>query len=382
MTVRFIVLVMMTAGMLHAGINRFETFVNEQTDEREPPSAAVAVLRGGEIIYEGSFGFNDFERKRPSSVESVYHVFSLTKIVTATAMMQLIEEKKASLDDRVSDYFPRFRAKYDDRDVPVTILNLLNHSSGITDFSGDYRHMFDDVRYAYAMSNQEDLAPFVELSFAPGSEARYSSSEYVVLGYLIEKISGRPFEEVIAAKILEPAEMKRSGFTYSESMGNDEVHGTVEFFSLVGLAMRMFMTDEMKDRYEGTTLWLNRFDVQWAPAGGLVGSVHDMALFLQAYLGCSLFSGETAALINDLPSVKVHKNNSSFDDIRFGIGWYHLKKGGEFFLQHQGIGPGFRNIMRVYPEHDLSFVILTSQSGTDIDYWADILFKNFKKEGL
>jgi CubicO group peptidase (beta-lactamase class C family) len=379
---RLIVMVLIAAAMLHADINRFESFVTRQTVEDEPPSAAVAVLKGGEIIYEGAFGFNDYAKSQPSSLESVYHVFSLTKILTATAMMQLVEEKRASLDERVSDYFPRFRARYDDKDVPVTILNLLNHSSGISDFSGDYRHMFDDGRYAQAMANGEELEPFVELEFVPGSQAQYSSSEYVVLGYLIEKITGRAFEEVIAAKILEPAGMKRSGFTYSESMESDEVHGTVKFFSMVGLAMRLFMTDEMKDRYEGTTLWLNQFDVQWAPAGGLVGSVHDMGLFLHAYLSCSLFNAKTAALINDQPTVKVHNGNSAFDDVRFGIGWYHLKKEGESFLQHQGIGPGFRNIMRIYPEHDLSFVILTSQSGTDIDRWADILFKNFKEEGL
>ena len=77
--------------------------------------------------------------------------------------------------------------------------------------------------------------------------------------------------------------------------------------------------------------------------------------------------------------VDVDTTFSKFDRVRFGYGWYHLEDDGDMFYQHQGIGPGFRNIMRMYPGYDLSFVILTNQSGTDIDAWADRVFHAFKE---
>jgi len=372
---------LLLAQNVYANVEALEAFVTKATAEKSPPSASVAVLMNGEIVYEGAFGCNDSACKQHTSLKSVYHAFSLTKILTAVVMVQLIEEGKASLNDNVSKYFPRFRAQYDDSDVNVTLLELLNHSSGITDFVGDYRHLFDDERYEEALRNGEKLPKYIPLSHQPGSESSYSSAEYIVLGKVIEKIEGEPFDEVVTRRILTPVGMKESGFTYTPEMASNQVYGTIEFFSIIGTAMRMMMPDAYHDHYEGTTLWLKQFDVQWQPAGGLVSSIHDMALFLQAYLRGKLLSPAGMALINDTPTVIVHQRFSSFDDVRFGIGWYHLRNDGHFFLQHQGVGPGFRTIMRIYPKEGLAFVVLTDQTGTDIDHWGDVVFDNFSGKG-
>lgn len=377
-----LVFLLFLVPFLSAGINSYEAYVAEQIGDQEPPSASFAVLRGSEIIYESSRGYNDFQKNQLTSTESAYHIFSLTKILTATVMMQLVAENKISLDADIRDFFPRLCAKYDDKNTTITVLNLLNHSSGISDRSGDYRYMFDDEYYAFMLSSGEEFEKCMDLPYKPGSEAKYSSAEYVLLGKIMEKVTKKSFDELVHARVLEPAKMKRSGFSYNEKMAEDQVYGTLKFFSIVGFAMRMFMEDEWQDRYEGTTLWLKQFNVRWQPAGGLVSSVHDMALFLQAYLNGSLFNIETEKIFLHTPAVKVNQLFSDYDDVRFGIGWYQLKNNGNFFLQHQGLGPGYRTIMRIYPEYDLSFVILTSQTETDIDEWADRLFENFKEDIL
>ncbi len=376
------IFLLLSASFLQADVNRFEAFVAEQISETEPPSASFAVLKGSEIIYESSFGYNDIEKKEMSSIESIYHVFSLTKILTATVMMQLVAEERVSLSADIRNFFPRLRAKYDEHNATITVLNLLNHSSGITDRSGDYRYMFDDNYYAYMLSQKEELEEYIDLPYLPGSEAKYSSAEYVLLGKIMEKVTGKPFAELVRTRVLEPAKMKRSGFDYRQEMLEDQVYGTVKYFSIVGFAMRMFMEDSWRDRYDGTTLWLKQFDVRWQPAGGLVSSIHDMALFLQAYRNGAFFDAETEKIFLHTPSVKVNQTFSAYDDVRFGIGWYQLTNDNNFFLQHQGLGPGYRTIMRIYPEEDLSFVILTSQTETDIDHWADQLFENFKARAL
>ncbi len=363
---------------LFGGVESFESFVRDATSEQTPPSASFAILKGDKILYESSFGFNDAAEKQATSLESVYHVFSLTKILAATVAMQLVNEGVLALDEPVEKYLPRFRARYDDKEVTVTILNLLNHSSGITDRSSEVRPLTDDNYYEYAKANGIEIVEYIELPYLPGSEAKYSSAEYIILSRIIEKATGEEFGEMVMERVVEPAQMERSGFTYTEAMANDQVYGTMKMFSIVGIAMRMFMDSDNKDHWDGTTQWLKQFDIGWLAAGGLVAPIHDMALFLSAYNNCKLMDAETKKIFLETPTVRVDSFLSSQEDVRFGIGWYHITDKGEFFYQHQGLGPGYRTIMRIYPKYDISFVILTSQTETDIDAWGDRLIQDVK----
>jgi len=363
---------------LFGGVESFEKFVREEVEEKSPPSASFAVLKGDRILYESSFGFNDAAGMQPTSLESTYHVFSLTKILAATLAMQLVDEGVIALNDPIEQYFPRFKARYEDREVRVTLLNLLNHSSGIGDRTTEVRPMTDDAYYEYERGNGNEIPEYVELPYKPGSEANYSSAEYIILSRIIEKATGKEFGDLVEERILRPASMERSGFTYTEAMAEDQVYGTLKLFSLIGTAMRLFMDDANKDHYEGTTLWLKQFDVGWLAAGGLVAPVHDMALFLSAYNNCKLMDPGTKRLFLETPAVPVHSWLSSQDNVALGIGWYHIEDKGEFFYQHQGVGPGYRTIMRIYPKYDISFVILTSQTETDVDGWADRLIQDVK----
>jgi CubicO group peptidase (beta-lactamase class C family) len=140
----------------------------------------------------------------------------------------------------------------------------------------------------------------------------------------------------------------------------------------------MFMDSANKDHWDGTTLWLKQFDIGWLAAGGLVAPVHDMALFLSAYQNHKLMNEKTKKLFLETPTVNVDSWMAPQEDISFGIGWYHIRDKGEFYYQHQGLGPGYRTMIRIYPEYDLSFVILTSQTETDIDAWGDRLIDDVK----
>ena len=363
---------------LSATVTDFEQFLQEETRAKTPPSASFAILQGDQIVYESSFGYNDAEGTQATSLESVYHVFSLTKILAATLVMQLVDEGALSLDDPVQKYLPRFRAKYDDQNVTVTILNLLNHSSGISDRSSEVRPLTDDNYYRYAVSHDIEIVKYIELPYLPGTAAKYSSAEYIILSRIIEKATGEDFGEMVIERIVKPSKMERSGFTYTEEMATNQVYGTMKMFSIVGIAMRMFMDSANKDHWDGTTLWLKQFDIGWLAAGGLVAPVHDMALFLSAYHNNTLMNEKTKKIFLETPTVNVDAWMAPQEDISFGIGWYHIRDKGEFYYQHQGLGPGFRTMIRIYPKYDLSFVILTSQTETDIDSWGDRLVDDVK----
>jgi CubicO group peptidase (beta-lactamase class C family) len=280
--------------------------------------------------------------------------------------MKLIEEKKIGLHDSIRKYFPSFDLRYEGKKVDVTILNLLNHSSGLGDRSNEIRKMF----------GQTNKNIFQELSYLPGSEAKYSNVEYIILGKVVEKVTGKDFETLIQKYILDPAKMKRSAFTYSSKIEKTQVYGTLQFFSITGMVMRFILEDKSKDEYEGCMLWLKGFDIAWKPAGGLISSIDDMAKFMSAYHKNKLFSAKTKKLIFEQKNVLVDSWMSTQDEVHFGIGWYHIRDKGKFFYQHQGLGPGFRTIIRIYPKYNVTIIILTSQTSTNIDLWADTLIED------
>ena len=348
---------------LFADIKEFEAFVTNEIENKTPPSASITILKGSQPLYTKSFGYNDANKTQATDTKSIYHIYSLTKILTATLIMQLIEEKRIGLHDPLTKYFPNLKVEFEGKKENITILNLLNHSSGITDRNSEIREMLE--------SNNSDNP--ATLPYAVGSEAKYSNSEYIILAKIAEQVTHKDFETLIKNHILTPANMTRSDFTYNDKIKANQVYGTIPFFSMIGTVMRFMLDDEYQDFYEGWTLWLKEFDITWKPAGGLVAPIEDMTKFLQAYQGNKLFSPTTKKLFLNQPSVPVHSWMSSQDTVSFGICWYHITDKGKFFYQHQGVGPGFRTIIRIYPKHNISFTILTSQTSVEIDDWADRL---------
>ena len=365
-----ILLMLIWSISMFAGVLDFEKYITGEIADKTPPSASFAILKGSKVVYTKSIGYTDKNMTQKTTNSSVYHVYSLTKILTTSLIMKLIEEKKIGLHDSITKYFPYFDLRYKDKKVDVTILNLLNHSSGIGDRSKEIRSMMGATK----------SENYQELPYLPGSESSYSNVEYILLGKVAEKVTGKSFETLIDKYILKPAKMKRSAFTYTPKIRDTQVHGTIQFFSIVGTVMRFMLTDEAKGGYEGCMLWLNAFDIEWKPAGGLVSSIDDMAKFISAYHKNKLFSKKTKNLIVKQKNVIVNSWLSSQDEVHFGIGWYHIRDKGKFFYQHQGLGPGFRTIMRIYPKYDITIIILTSQTSTDIDAWADRLIDDIVVE--
>ena len=361
-----IFLILLFGVNIFGGVLDFEKYITDEIADKKPPSASFAILKGSKIIYTKSLGFTDRSMTQKTTNSSVYHVYSLTKILTMSLVMKLIEEKKIRLHDSIRKYFPQFDLRYEGKKVDVTLLNLLNHSSGLGDRSSQIRTMFKETK----------SETFQALPYLPGSEAKYSNVEYIILGKIIEKVMGKDFETLIQKYILNPAKMRRSAFTYQPKIEKTQVYGTLQFFSITDMVMRFMLKSESKGEYEGCMLWLKGFDIAWKPAGGLIASIDDMAKFISAYHKHRLFSAKTKKRIYEQKNVIVDSWMSSQDEVHFGIGWYHIRDKGKFFYQHQGLGPGFRTIIRIYPKYDVSIIILTSQTSIDIDLWADTLIED------
>ncbi|MBC7847777.1 MAG: beta-lactamase family protein [Flavobacterium sp.] len=172
-------------------------------------NGSVLVSKNGKIVYEKAYGYQNVEKNILNSTHTIYQIGSTTKEFTAAVILKLIENHQLSLDDKLSTYFPDFN-----RGNEITIKNLLTHTSGI------YEILRDRVAFnggTKPRSKKEMLCFFYNkpLDFDPGTQYSYCNSGYMLLGLIIEKVTGKPYEQVVKDFILEPLEMKHSGFDFT-----------------------------------------------------------------------------------------------------------------------------------------------------------------------
>lgn len=345
-------------------VSELESYLNRLTDSGNPPGLSVVVVKNEQILYNNAFGYADKPRNIKATPDTVYHWWSMTKIPTAIAIMQLQEQGKLNLDDAVTKYLPWFDVVYPSNDIPViTIRHLLQHTTGLPD---TIPAMIGWVHYDDGTRDQTEivkkhLPEFNKLKFTPGEKAVYSNLNYMVLGAIIESISGQSYETYIAQHILEPLSMSHTGFVYTPVMAEREAAGTlpvVHFYTPL-LPTLLDPKAVIRER-QGKLLWLHRVYIDATPSTGLIGSAPDVARLMIAYLNRGTLDGN---LILNPESVSTMTETTPIDG--HGIGWWVGDSNGERYLEHMGGGPGFATTMRIYTNIGLGIAILAN--GTDLD---------------
>jgi CubicO group peptidase (beta-lactamase class C family) len=182
----------------------------EKMDRTISPGCAVAAMRDGKILYQRGYGMADLDHNVPITAETVFHVASMSKQFTAAAIVMLAQERKLSLDDEVRKYVPELP----DFVVPVTLRQLVHHTSGLRDqwellgLAG-WRYSLDlitDDDVLSIMSRQKDL------NFPPGSKHMYSNTGYTLLAQVVKRASGQSFREFTTSRIFQPLGMRNTHF--------------------------------------------------------------------------------------------------------------------------------------------------------------------------
>ena len=189
------------------------TFIQTTLDVFNIPGLAISITKDDEIVYLGAFGVRNIETREQLKPEHFFHFASVSKPFVATAIMQLVEQKKISLDDKLTTHLPYFKID-DDRYKTITIRQLLNHTSGLGDVR-DYE--WESPRYE--VNAAEDYVKSLtkeRLQFTPGTDWAYSNLAFDMMGDVIAKVSGMPFETFIKRNIFAPLDMENSSFIYPE----------------------------------------------------------------------------------------------------------------------------------------------------------------------
>jgi serine beta-lactamase-like protein LACTB, mitochondrial len=310
---------------------------------KDVPSIAAGVAKDNKIIWLRTEGYSDLENNVPATSRSIYRVASISKCITAVAVMQLVEKGKIDLDEDVRTYltyFPKKRWKF-------TVRQLLNHTSGIRGYRRgefDNKDFFPDTKFTVNFVAKDSL------EFEPGTRYLYTTLGYNLLAAIIEKASGRKFMDYLKVNIFEPAEMTSTYADYQSDIVPFRVRGY-----------------ERNSYREIQNAPLADLSIKFA-GGGLISTAEDLLRFSVSLMNEKLIS--SAAFDTMLVPTKL-KNG---DRRNYGLGFAFGKdKSGEFFISHAGGGTGFSSLLVLYPESKLASVHLINIRDRNLDEPAFVL---------
>ncbi|PQV59584.1 CubicO group peptidase (beta-lactamase class C family) [Sediminibacterium magnilacihabitans] len=186
------------------------------------PGYAFGIMLDGKLVYKGSGGYIDLENKIPATTTAMFRIASMSKSFTAMAILQLRDQGKLQLDDPVSKYIPEIRNQQLTSDAPViTIRHLLTHAAGFPEDNPWGDRQLADTREALLQLIKKGIS----FSNVPGVAYEYSNLGFASLGYIIEKVTGKPYSEYIAEHIWKPLNMNQAMYEYSRVPAAQLAHG-------------------------------------------------------------------------------------------------------------------------------------------------------------
>ena len=178
-------------------------------------NGTALVAENGKVTYKGAFGMANMEWGIPNAPDTRFRLGSITKQFTSMLTLQLVEQGKIKLDGKISDYLPEYRKDIGDK---VTIHHLLTHTSGIPSYTNQPGFFENVSRNPYKVAEFVKKHASGDLEFEPGSKFSYNNSGYFLLGAIIEKVTGKTYEQALKDNILDPVGMKNTGYDHHNTL--------------------------------------------------------------------------------------------------------------------------------------------------------------------
>lgn len=307
------------------------------------PALAYGIIDKDGIVNANGFG-RIFPQKKVTD-KTLFRIASISKIITTVGVLQLVEKKKLKLNDKVSKYLAWFKSKKDDKVEQITLRQLLSHTSGITR-DGDtphwVTHEFPDAEHI------KNYVVSLRLSYPPNEFWKYSNLGYVLLGLVIEKVSGNPYKQYIGENIY-----KKLGIKYTSTDFNKQTqeelatgHG-IEFPNNTRKVFPHVSANSM------------------ASATGFVSNVSDLCVFLSAF-----FKGDSRLLSEkskrELKKIQWKRKG---EDIDQALGFQVWKMDGRKVYSHTGGFAGFKSVVALDLARSIAIMVLMNViDTTPLDY--------------
>jgi len=329
----FIAVVLAVQGALAQSaetLARVTRTVEQAFPSLRTPGLSVAVAANDEMLWTGGFGFADLENQKPAGSRTIYRYASISKPIAATALMQLVQRGKVSLDVPIQRYVPSLPPKPEGE---ITLRHLMTHTSGIRHYRGV--EMLSNQRYD---SVEAALGIFKDdpLEFQPGAKYQYSSYAYNILAAVVEEASGKSFRAYLRAKVFQPAGMTAADLEFPEEPVEERCQQYLRNGDEFKIAPRVDLS------------------CKWA-GGGMAGTAEDLVRFCIALQQGRLLRAKTAARMYE-PGVLMDGKRTDY-----GLGWRLRKdKAERLWVGHSGGATGGTTYFLHNPQVKVAVALLAN----------------------
>lgn len=369
-------------GCLHAQPlfikDSLDNYINKGMQDWDIPGLAIVIVKDGKVVVMKGYGVRNLETKEPVDENTLFMIASNSKLFTATSLAQLEYDKKISLDDKITKYFPWYRAYDSNTTNLVTIRDMLAHHLGTKTFQGDFtfwNSLYSRDSIMYKMRLLKPTGNFRQ-------QWGYCNSCFLTAGQVIEKVTGKPWEVYVYDSIIEPL-----GLTNTHTLGNnmEQMPGAATpYTNSFSKELQLLPYDNVDNL---------------APAGSIVSCVKDISKWLLMQLDSGRLNGKQiipwAAIrrTRDMNTIISSRKNSflPYYFYGYGLGVFMSDYGGKQVFEHTGGADGFVTNTCFVPEENLGIAIFTNNDNQDffellryqiLDTYLGLPYKNYKAIAL
>lgn len=349
---------------------RVTDFISRELESNEFPGIQYLVLSADSTLFTYAGGSADIAAARLVRESTTMMIYSMSKTITAAAVLQLVEQGTISLRDPITKYLT---------DIPygneVTIGHLLSQTSGIPNpIPLKWVHLVEEhPQFDEHAALQEISKENAKLDFVPGKKYAYSNISYWLLGHLIAKASGISYEDYVRQNIFRRLNIPASEIDLVIPSRPDHAKGYLPKWSFLNLFKSFVIDSKFVGEYEDGWLHINDHYLNGPSFGGIVGSARAIGVFLQDQLQGSskLFTRQTKGLFFE------QQRNNDGQLIDMTLGWHIGRSNGVQHFFKEGGGGGFHSEMRVYPTQRIASIVIANNTSFDAKGFLNTVDREF-----
>ncbi|MEW4383428.1 serine hydrolase domain-containing protein [Staphylococcus epidermidis] len=333
--------------LTHASQKHIDKMVETAMKKGDVPGLAILIIKDNKIFLNKGYGYANIEKRAKVNPHTQFEIASNTKAFTGYAILQLAQEGKINLNDKVSTFIPEFKMKYEDKERDITIEQLLAQTSGIP---GD---ITEENRYSKQYDSIENIVNFAKgkrLNHVPGETFEYSNMNYDILGLIIQNVTHQSYTSYIQKHVLAPLKMKHTTFKVNNTKANNEALG--------------YIWEDNENKVAQP-----EFNIGDTPAAYMMSSTSDLAKWVQLQIHPT--SKSQAKLIRQSHQVLSNSLNSEPNADSYGSGWFINTD--DHLVFHTGVLDNFSSQILLNIRKSYGIVILANTNSNQVTRLAEHL---------
>lgn len=350
-------------------MNKVDNILIKQVEQNKTPSVQYIIFNKDHVIHSFQFGYSDVKNQQKTTENTTYNAYSVTKTFTALSILQLAEQNKLDINQSVKKYLPEFPYSSE-----ITIRQLLTHSAGIPNpIPLSWIHLANE----HKSFERTDFFTQVfiknnKTKSKPNEKYAYSNLGYVLLGNLIEEVSGTSYEDYVRANILQPLNIKPNELDFTITDINQHAKGYHKKYSFSNIILGLLI-DKSKyvDRTEGKWNPFKDNYVNGVSYGGLIGTPKALMKYIQELLkpNCKLITDDYKKML----FTENYTNNNKATGMC--LSWFSGHLNSKQYFAHAGGGGGYYCEIRIYPDLGIGSIVMFNRTGMSDERYLDNLDK-------